>query len=183
MNAWDYPAEPVELGGSIFVKVNRILVSAAEKFNLSTDNFRGDLADDEADRPFLGIWNGKEFVLVQNQPGNWWETAKLLWRYGLAPIKTLRLMRAVVGTFLKMYDEPHFPWKSLSGVIDDLGLNKVTGVTGEQYLKANGIGESFAKEVIQARYDFPWLRHKPLNHSLPLAHASITRKTSPSSTA
>jgi hypothetical protein len=33
-----------------------------------------------------------------------------------------------------------------------MGLSEVTGLTGEQYLKANGIGEKFSKEVIQARY-------------------------------
>lgn len=151
VNAWDHPAEPVELGGSIFVKVNHILVKAVETFNLSTEDYRTDVGKEEADWPFLGIWNGQKFVVVQKNEGNWWDMAKLLWRYGLAPIKTLRLMKAVVGEFLKMYEEPHFPWKSLSAVVDELGLTKVTGVTGEQYLKENGIGDLFAREIVQAR--------------------------------
>ena len=50
-----------------------------------------------------------------------------------------------------MYEEPVFPWKSLGEVLESQGLTEITGVTGEQYLDANGIGEVFAREVIQAR--------------------------------
>jgi prenylcysteine oxidase/farnesylcysteine lyase len=37
-------------------------------------------------------------------------------------------------------------------VVESVGLLEVTGVTGEQYLRTNGIGEAFSREVIQARY-------------------------------
>lgn len=50
-----------------------------------------------------------------------------------------------------MYEEPVFPWKSLGETLEAQGLLEITGVTGEQYLKANGIGAAFAYEVIQAR--------------------------------
>lgn len=50
-----------------------------------------------------------------------------------------------------MYEEPVFPWKNLGETLDDLGLVKTIGVTGEQFLKENGIGDAFANEVIQAR--------------------------------
>jgi prenylcysteine oxidase/farnesylcysteine lyase len=101
--------------------------------------------------PDLGIWNGQEFVIVTKAGDTWWDKAKLLWRYGTAPLWTNRLMKTAVGKFLTMYDEPIFPWKSLGDTVEQVGLLEVTGVTGEQYLKANGIGDAFAKEVIQAR--------------------------------
>jgi prenylcysteine oxidase/farnesylcysteine lyase len=90
-------------------------------------------------------------VLVTSEEDGWWDKAKLLWRYGLAPLKTNRLMKSTVGKFLGMYEEPVFPWDSLSDVLESQGLTDITGVTGEQYLTANGIGEAFAREVIQAR--------------------------------
>jgi prenylcysteine oxidase/farnesylcysteine lyase len=60
-------------------------------------------------------------------------------------------MKSAVGRFLGMYEEPVFPWRSLGEVLESQGLLELTGVTGEQYLKANGIGDAFATEVIQAR--------------------------------
>ncbi|KAF1839761.1 Prenylcysteine oxidase [Decorospora gaudefroyi] len=148
VQAWNDPLSPaMELGGAIFVEVNHIMMDAMQTFNLSA---AGHDVLARLEMPDLGIWNGQEFVLVTKAGGTWWDTAKLLWRYGAAPLWTNRLMKSAVGKFLTMYDEPVFPWKSLSDAIERIGLLDVTGVTGEQYLKANGIGRRFADEVIQA---------------------------------
>ncbi|KAF2827703.1 Prenylcysteine oxidase [Ophiobolus disseminans] len=147
VNVWNQSEFPVELGGSIFVEVNHIMMDAMKRFGLSPAS--QDLISQLA-MPELGIWNGQEFVLITTQEESWWDKAKLLWKYGPAPLLTNRLMKSVVGKFLTMYDEPVFPWKSLSDVVERLGLLEATGVTGEQYLKANGIGETFAREIIQA---------------------------------
>ncbi|KAF9701153.1 hypothetical protein EKO04_000665 [Ascochyta lentis] len=149
VDAWSDPSIPIELGGSIFVDVNHILVNATRDFNLSIASSEDSLAT-RLELPDLGIWDGKQFVLVTREEDGWWDKARLLWRYGLAPLKTNRLMKSVVGRFLDMYEEPVFPWKSLGEVLESQGLLDITGVTGEQYLKANGIGEVFAREVIQA---------------------------------
>jgi prenylcysteine oxidase/farnesylcysteine lyase len=146
VDVWDNPSFPVELGGSIFVEVNHIMVEAMKRFRLSPASTAA------LDMPDLGIWNGEEFVLVTRQEDGWWDKARLLWRYGTAPLWTNRLMKASVGKFLSMYDEPVFPWRSLSDVVEKVGLLEATGVTGEQYLKANGVGEAFSREIIQARY-------------------------------
>ena len=123
------------------------MMAAMKRFNLSpaSQGFSAQL-----EMPDLGIWNGQEFVLITRQEDSWWDKAKLLWRYGTAPLWTNRLMKSAVGKFLTMYDEPVFPWKSLSEVVESVGLLEATGVTGEQYLKANGIGEAFAREIVQA---------------------------------
>ncbi|KAH7085617.1 prenylcysteine oxidase 1 [Paraphoma chrysanthemicola] len=147
VNVWNESAFPVELGGSIFVEVNHILMEATKRFGLNPASH--DVAA-QMDIPDLGIWNGQEFVLITRQEDSWWNKAKLLWRYGAAPLWTNRLMKKAVGKFLTMYDEPVFPWKSLSDVVESVGLLEATGVTGEQYLKANGIGDAFSREVIQA---------------------------------
>ena len=125
------------------------MVEAKRKFHLASleQNLAARMA-----LPDLGVWNGKEFVIITKAEDSWWDTAKLLWRYGAAPYWTNKLMKSAVGKFLTMYDEPVFPWKSLSDVVEQVGLLDVTGVTGEQYLKANGIGDAFSKEIIQARY-------------------------------
>lgn len=147
VSPWGDTTLAVELGGSIFVKANRIMVDAAERFNLSTTspNLVAELA-----LPELGIWNGREWLITTQAEDTWWDKAKLLWRYGAAPLWTNRLMKRAVGRFLTMYEEPVFPWASLSEAVERVGLLEATGVTGEQYLEQNGIGEAFAKEVVQA---------------------------------
>jgi prenylcysteine oxidase/farnesylcysteine lyase len=153
----------VELGGSIFVESNRIMVKAKEEFNLSAAV--RDLAA-QMEIPDLGIWNGHEFVVVTKAGDTWWDKAKLLWRYGAAPLWTNRLMKSAVGKFFEMYDEPVFPWKSLSDAVERVGLLEATGVTGEQYLKTNGIGEAFSKEIIQASTRVNYASNLPFIHGL-----------------
>ncbi|GAB7337500.1 hypothetical protein MBLNU457_g2827t1 [Dothideomycetes sp. NU457] len=147
----DVPSEPVELGASIFVTVNQNLVNAAEAFNLCTSSPDTTVySQSKARLPALGIYDGSSMVLTMQNPGSWWENAKLLWRYGTAPISTLRLTRATVGTFLQMYEAPVFPFRSLTQVALDLGLVDVTAVTGEEFLEQNGVGGDFGREVVQA---------------------------------
>jgi prenylcysteine oxidase/farnesylcysteine lyase len=152
VHAWNLskpdPEAVIELGASIFVQINHILVNATKRYNLSTTDFDSPITKG----PLLGIYNGEEFIFTQNA-GTWgyWDIAKLIWRYGLAPIKTQRLMNSVVGKFLEMYEKPSFPFASLTQEVYAKGLKDVVASTGEQWLKENGIGDAFAKEVIQAR--------------------------------
>ncbi|KAM0798625.1 Prenylcysteine lyase-domain-containing protein [Usnea florida] len=140
------PAEPVEVGASIFVEVNKNLVSAAREFGLSTQGFKPKIKELPNT---LGVYNGQDWVFMGSESG-WWTTAKILWKYGLAPIRTQQLMKKTVGAFLKMYEEPQFPFRDLSQTAYDLRLTEATAATGEQFLQANGIQGSFGTDIIQA---------------------------------
>jgi prenylcysteine oxidase / farnesylcysteine lyase len=136
VNAYADPLEPIELGASIFVEVNTILKNATIEFGLNTQPHRP--TGDEPE--LLGIWNGEKFVYVQKEGGwAWWDTAKLLWKYGLAPIRTQHLMQSTVAKFMKLYEPPYFPFRSLSDRALDLGLISITGVTGNQLLTENNV--------------------------------------------
>jgi prenylcysteine oxidase/farnesylcysteine lyase len=149
VNAYDLPSEPVELGASIFVEVNKNLYSAAKEFGLSLKSASEERSQ-ETD-PVLGVWDGREFVFTQSTGGYyWWNVAKLLWKYGLAPIRTQNLMKATVGKFLKMYEAPAFPFASLTEVAFEMGLLEATTVRGVDFLEANNIAERFSQEIIQA---------------------------------
>lgn len=67
----------VEVGASIFVKVNHHLVDTAKELGLETK-----LLDDEK----VAIWNGSEFVFEES-PWKFWSIVKGLRRWGLAPLK------------------------------------------------------------------------------------------------
>ncbi|TQV96892.1 hypothetical protein V2A60_000467 [Cordyceps javanica] len=149
VHAYDDPTSgelPVELGASIFVTANRILHDAAVGFNLTLSDpmpsSKGDLTI---------IWDGEAIVLESTEGGSswWWDAARLWWRYGMSPYRAVSLVKTVVDTFLKLYDPPFFPFRSLTQRAYELGLERVTGVTGEQFLADAKINEDFCRHVLQ----------------------------------
>lgn len=149
VSTYNSSSQPVELGASIFVSVNKILASAVAEFNLSTSTIQETRRLESIPGPSLAIWDGQKIVLTQY--GGYWDYARLWWRYGTTPLKTLNLMKKTVGKFLQMYEEPVFPWKQgLSEAAQVVGLTAVTAATGEQYIRENGIQGAFAREVVQA---------------------------------
>ncbi|KAI1344507.1 Prenylcysteine oxidase [Xylariaceae sp. FL0016] len=145
VNVYDNPLDPVELGASIFVEVNHILYNASNEFGLA-------LKDPGSDEDgLLGIWDGKKFVYSQDSASSgWWNLAKLFWRYGTAPYYTKQLVDKTVATFLRLYEAPNFPFKSLTERTIDLGLVKITGLTGQQFLAENKLDGAFAHDIVQA---------------------------------
>ena len=132
------------------MEVNRNLVSAIDELGLSTQAYNAG-AEGKL-RKTLGIYNGEKWVFTGSD-NSWWDIAKLLWKYGMSPIRTQRLMKKTVGLFLRMYEKPSFPFRDLSQAVYDLDLTEATALTGEQYLKGNGIDisdGSFATDIIQA---------------------------------
>lgn len=149
VNVYDDPAEPVELGASIFVEGNRNLVAAAKRLGLATKG--AGAARPKESSELLGVWDGERFVFVQSNGGNyWWGIAKLIWRYGIAPLRAQRLMKQTVGKFTKMYESPYFPFRSLSQTAYDLGLTAITATPGNKFLMENQISGPFATDIIQA---------------------------------
>ena len=153
VNAYEDPDEPVELGGSIFVKVNRNLMHAVKLLGLTTqdghDGARSDKSEDLPDT--IGVYDGKEWRYVSpwDPTNGWWTIVKLLWQYGSAPVQTNRLMKSVVGKFLDMYDAL-FPFADLTQAVRDAGLADIVAVNGEELLKQNNIGQGFSQDIIQA---------------------------------
>ncbi|KAL8976179.1 MAG: hypothetical protein Q9205_007767 [Flavoplaca limonia] len=149
VNAYDDPEYPVELGASIFVPINHNLVNGAKEFGLPIQG-RG-TTNRWHDTEILGIWDGHEFVFTQSDANNeYWNIARLLWKYGISPIRTQNLMKKTVGSFLKMYNAPYFPFKSLTDAAVDLDLLSATTAMGQQFLEANDISEKFGHDIVQA---------------------------------
>lgn len=129
------PAEPIELGASIFVTVNHILYNATQNFDLPLGSLHegnpGDLT---------AIWDGERLVYQSvKRESWWWDAARLWWRYGLSPYRAVKLVQGVVGKFLQLYEGPWFPFRSLTQRVFELELEKITGVTGERFLEENKV--------------------------------------------
>ena len=139
-----------ELGASIFVPMNRILFNASKEFDLQTVETL--ITQPKESRFSLGVWDGTSFVFTQASDGSqsWWDMAKLLWKYGLAPVKTQRLMKKVTARFQRMYEKPIFPFGSLDDAVIHVGLLDLTAATGIETLEKESIGVKFSTDVIQA---------------------------------
>ncbi|KAF7178589.1 hypothetical protein CNMCM7691_007401 [Aspergillus felis] len=164
VNALDDPKYPIELGASIFVSVNYNLVNASKELGLtvrSADYARPGESDDT-----LGVWDGEQFVLVLQDTYSWWNIAKLLWRYGLSPIRTQNLMKSTVNKFLQLYDSPYFPFRSLSSAAAAVDLLNTTSVPGDVWLQNGGISDDFSRDVIQASTRVNYGQNLPLIHGL-----------------
>ncbi|KAK4938674.1 hypothetical protein LTR10_020942 [Elasticomyces elasticus] len=154
VNALDDPRYPTELGASIFVKINHILYNATRDFGLIPSAKIYQAAPDS--KYELGIWDGSSFVFTSatdddnSSWSGWWDIAKLLWKYGLSPIRTQRATRKAVGSFLEFYNEPLFPFPSIQEAVLSTGLDAYTSVTGKDVLHSAGVGDLFSREIIQA---------------------------------
>ncbi|TFK83419.1 hypothetical protein K466DRAFT_555076 [Polyporus arcularius HHB13444] len=141
---------PVELGGSVFVKVNKILWRAVSEFGLELEDWRGDSGDDAV----MGIWDGHEFLLTTGGGsllGNWLDKIKILWRYGYkAPTKTQELLDAMTNKILRLY-EPDTPvWQNATSLLSELEWADVTAQTTAEYLDLHGVDRRFSRELIEA---------------------------------
>ncbi|PHH85566.1 hypothetical protein CDD83_238 [Cordyceps sp. RAO-2017] len=146
VGAYGDAAQPLELGASIFVSLNQILCNASRALGLTLAEAGAGAEPGDVTL----VWDGADVVFRSVEGEAWWWLAgRLLWRYGAAPYRAVRLVRAVVANFLRLYDPPFFPFRSLTRRVYELGLHKVTGLTGEQFLAENKIDAGFARDVMQ----------------------------------
>ncbi|KAF9433421.1 hypothetical protein BGZ76_009479 [Entomortierella beljakovae] len=128
----------IEVGASIFVKVNHNLVNAAKEFGLKTKPL-----DDEK----LAIWDGKEFVFEESQ---WWIMSVFtgLKRWGLAPIKMQRLLKKTINDLLESYHSTE-TFHSISDFAQSFKLDGVASFLSHNFLEDNGISAKYRSEVVE----------------------------------
>ena len=122
-------------------------MSAVARFNLSTRNYEGEDLDGATS---VGIWDGRHFVFTQSDSSyEWWDAVKMVWKYGMSPIRTQQLRRDIMNRFFKLYSAPIFPFKSIGEAALKLGLLAPSETSG-QLLEENGIYPPFSTDIIQA---------------------------------
>lgn len=147
VNAWDDPTYPIELGATLFVEENKILVNATRAFNLSTTESTLSPVDTKNN---VGVWDGHRFVnLIPNEP-SWKTFLRVTLKYpGWSLPRTIKLTKSVVNNILQLYEKPNFPWTSLSKTVDAIGLARAVDRSGAQLLQSTGVSDNFARELIQ----------------------------------
>ncbi|ODV74811.1 FAD/NAD(P)-binding domain-containing protein [Cyberlindnera jadinii NRRL Y-1542] len=139
----------VELGGSVFVAPNKILVNAVEEFGLTTDGVGN--KHNKALQGTIGVWNGTEFVFKANSKTYLGITKSLLTillRYGVTAWKLYRTLSATVSTFLEYFYDKDFPF-DLNHIVEDSGLNQYLGITAAQLYEERSLNPRMGYELIQ----------------------------------
>ncbi|TFY56537.1 hypothetical protein EVG20_g8889 [Dentipellis fragilis] len=144
----DLTYEPVELGASVFVEINKNLWRATNEFNLSRKNFEEDSGE-------TGFWDGEDFVFkmgtVGGTIGSWFDSLKVIWRYGYtAPTKAQRLVKQMTDKFVGLYAPSTPSWTNLTTLTEDLGWTELLAQTGGEYFQSNGVSKKFTYELIEA---------------------------------
>ncbi|KDN46629.1 hypothetical protein K437DRAFT_256136 [Tilletiaria anomala UBC 951] len=150
----NYPA--VELGASIFANVNRNMVRAAKRFNLPTSAHLGE------EHGATSVWDGQQFVF-ENLDDGWWNSAKMLWRYGYSPMTTKNLVKDLTERFLNLYNAAwmhstgvskpkfSFPWRSIEEFAASLNFSELAAVsTLDHFYHETRISKLFVEEIVEA---------------------------------
>lgn len=138
---------PFEIGGSIFVSANKILNTAADRFNLTKIKYRGSLSlERRLER--VGLYDG-ETIFFQFED-SWRSYLKILWRYGRSPLTVARLTRNFVADFLHYFYKVNFPFVTLDSVTRTSGIYSASSVFAQDYFSEAGVSESYYKEMVQA---------------------------------
>ncbi|KAN0138475.1 Prenylcysteine lyase domain containing protein [Lactarius tabidus] len=140
--------EPVELGASIFVDVNKNLQRATREFDLPRYGF-------EDQDGALGIWDGEQFLYTAGSNtglvGSWLDNIKFLWRYGYhSAKKTQELVRSMLGAFVTLYKLDAPQWSSIEQLGKTLNWTEMVSLTASEYFLNHGVSERFINEQIEA---------------------------------
>ncbi|TRM65773.1 hypothetical protein BD626DRAFT_485778 [Schizophyllum amplum] len=122
----DTTLPPVELGGSIFVKANKNMWRASEEFNLTRRNF-----DDP--NSTMGVWDGSSMLFSVGD--GWWENAKMLWRFGMAPLKAKWITDNMISKYLRLYAPDTPRWEDVKDLTSQLGVADLLEQTAQASLK------------------------------------------------
>ncbi|KAI8976748.1 Prenylcysteine lyase-domain-containing protein [Pilobolus umbonatus] len=138
----------VEVGASIFVEANTHLMEAGDKFQLK--RIRPDEGLNHhppSGRPGFGVWDGKEFVYVNN--GGYWDIVKTLWKYGWSPVKFNGIQKSLVKQFTEIYNMKE-GYSNMADIVRELGIEELLNTTAIDYLNKMGIFDKFSYEVLQS---------------------------------
>ncbi|PPQ63712.1 hypothetical protein CVT24_004292 [Panaeolus cyanescens] len=131
-----------ELGASIFVEANKNLWRASDEFNLTRRDFQ--------DQNYqTGIWDGEQVLVAFS--GGWWDTAKLLWRYGfLSPQRTSTVVQNMIKRFLHLYQPDAPKWDNIADLADAFEWTQLINSTTAEFLLSQGVSEKYIHEVVEA---------------------------------
>ncbi|KAE8179913.1 hypothetical protein CF335_g9426, partial [Tilletia laevis] len=157
---------------------------AAKLFGLNTTQGGIGLDDDDS-AVGTSVWDGQGFV-YEGLDGSWWNSARMVWRYGYSPMTMRNLVADLVGTFTTLYDPTFlhrpktnpekgeskystisgFPWRSIESLAGRLKFDRLTSQTADSWFYSKGVGKLFVEEIIEAATRVNYGQDTNLMHAL-----------------
>ncbi|KAE8243773.1 hypothetical protein A4X03_0g7679 [Tilletia caries] len=160
------------------------MARAAKLFGLNTTQGGIGLDDDDS-AVGTSVWDGQGFV-YEGLDGSWWNSARMVWRYGYSPMTMRNLVADLVGTFTTLYDPTFlhrpktnpekgeskystisgFPWRSIESLASRLKFDRLTSQTADSWFYSKGVGKLFVEEIIEAATRVNYGQDTNLMHAL-----------------
>jgi prenylcysteine oxidase / farnesylcysteine lyase len=141
----DHFGPVAEVGAATFKEYDETLLQLSQYSNLKLRN--------RSAVPW-SVWDGEHFVLSQGSATlGWWDQAKMVWKYGLSPMRAHRIADEFLGKFrdLFRYEEGRYPFKSLTNATEKAGMTTAAASFGDIYMKEKKIGAPFTHDFVE-----PW---------------------------
>ncbi|XP_048369091.1 prenylcysteine oxidase 1 isoform X2 [Sphaerodactylus townsendi] len=137
--------EDYEAGGSVIHPLNLHMKHFVKELGLSVPKSQGGL---------MGIYNGDEFVFEES---SWyiWNFIKLLWHYGLNPLRMYMWVEEILDKFMSIYRyQAHdYAFSSTEDLLHALGgaeFLQILNETIEESMLKSGFSQKFINEIVTA---------------------------------
>jgi len=141
----------IEVGGSIFVKVNYKMEELIQEFKLKkvrrdeTWKRENDAKGKYIDGQF-GIFDGNQYLFKASS----WSLLtflKILYRYGLSPFSVQSIVNETLDKFMKLYENDFGSFESINELFEKLNLLNETQITLNDYLASKGVAQIYIDEI------------------------------------
>nr|XP_056716074.1 prenylcysteine oxidase 1 [Euleptes europaea] len=137
--------EDYEAGGSVIHPLNLHMKHFVKELGLSVPKSQGGL---------MGIYNGDEFVFEES---SWyvWNIVKLIWRYGLNPLRMYMWVEDILDKFMRIYQyQAHdFAFSTSEDLLHALGgaeFLQLLNQTIDESMQKSGFSQKFINEMVTA---------------------------------
>eukprot|EP01134_Creolimax_fragrantissima_P003817 CFRG3817T1 len=164
----DFHGHRIEIGGSIFHEKNLHMMGWCDEFGLTKKK----ASSTDGGKPgTVGVWDGEmkrfqfktsEFKIVT--------MIKVLWRYGLSPIRMNHLVAAAADLFSKFYSS--VPWSTVPDGLEATGLTSYVATIAQEWLKSKSISDVYADEILTGIVRSVYLQNLSM-HTLGMLIAAI----------
>ncbi|CAJ1419526.1 unnamed protein product [Effrenium voratum] len=133
----------VDVGGTAIYSKNRYMAGFAKSFGLQPS------ADDDLNS-LIGIWDGQSMRTELNMDSMAMSALKLLFRYGLSPLRVIPVVREAVGHFDGIYDLQGAgqSFETPAELLRALRVFNLTQTSAYDFLAGLGVDDRFVRELV-----------------------------------
>lgn len=146
----------IDFGASFFIKENKLIFTLVNELQIESKPSPDDRS--------IGFVSGRK-ISFQLGSSKFVNIAKVIWRYGLTPIKLNYYLGKELTKFLTIYNhlEQKTVFTGLSEMLKKIELEGLVSVTIEDYLRELGASDLYIEEFINGFIAGIYNQHKEIN--------------------